>query len=119
MARKAKAPKDAPLAAVVKGGVLTITIGVDTLAFSTLASPFAWEMADRDGGEPCQIDPATLYRIDDPFGFATEVRAALLDEREDGSSLLTDLLDGAARRAIEDGAENFIVIADEIAEDRP
>ena len=75
-------------AKVTRDGVLTIEIGIDVNAHSALYSPFACELVDR--------------------GFALDVKRALTDEREDGSSLLTDMLDAAARKAVEDGSEFFM-----------
>lgn len=113
--RRAAAPKDLPLRARVDKGVLRIEIGVDVLAFAALASPFAWEIAAEETGadDSATIDPRTVYIVHDEVEFAREVVRALHDEREDGSSLLTDMLDAATRKAIEDGSQAFATIGDE------
>lgn len=41
---------------------------------------------------------------------------ALTEEAEDGSSLLARVLDEASRKAIEDGSEHFVDIAEEARE---
>lgn len=48
------------------------------------------------------------FQIEDKVGFANDVLGELLAEREDGSSLLTDLFDAASQNAIENGSEFFI-----------
>jgi hypothetical protein len=77
-------PKDQPLCCVVEGGVLTISIGVDTLAFAD---------AERNG-----LD------IINPAGFAEDVARELTKEKEDGSTPLTDLLDEAMENAANNGS---------------
>lgn len=52
----------------------------------------------------------------DPRGFAIDVVDALTEEAEDGSSLLARVLDEASRKAIEDGSEHFVDIAEEARE---
>ena len=103
-------PKDTPLAVhVSRDGVLTIRIGVNVLAHATLRSPFAWRMADeRNPERPGTVQPDELFKITNARGFAIDVKRALQDEREDGSSLLTDWLDAATQKSIEDGAEHFL-----------
>lgn len=103
--------RDKPLTVKVSRGVLSIEIGVATCAFAALAAPFAWEMANP--GRPHDVDPRTKYKITSAGGFAVDVCRALTEEAEDGSSLLTKLLDDAAQKAIEDGAEHFMGIEEE------
>lgn len=97
---------------ITRDGVLTIEIGIETLAVAALASPFAEELANEfasdRGVSPGETRPDELYRIANPRGFAGEVRAALTEEREDGSSLLTDVIDAAIRKAYEDGSEWWV-----------
>lgn len=100
---------DKPLTVrVTRAGVLTIEIGIETNAFATLAAPFAWEMANH--GKPHYTDPRAKFKITSASGFALDVMRALTEEADDGSSLLSKLLDDAAQKAIEDGAEHFMVI---------
>ncbi len=101
-----------PLSArVTRSGILTIGIGVNVLAVSALASPFAWKLADEfasdRGVQPGEMNPSDLYSIANAQRFAVEVKNALTAEREDGSSMLTDLLDSAFQRAYEDGSDNW------------
>lgn len=103
--------RDKPLTVKVSRGLLTIEIGVATCAFAALAAPFAWEMANP--GKPHYTDPRTRYKITSAGGFAVDVCRALTEEAEDGSSLLTKLLDAAAQKAIEDGAEHFMGMEEE------
>lgn len=88
---------------ITKDGVLTIEIGVETLAFAALRSNFAYSCAD----EFCRIDPRDKFEISDSYGFATDVCSELQDEAEDGSTLLTVLFDQACSKAIEQGSEFF------------
>lgn len=96
---------------VTRDGVLTIEIGIDTAAAACLASPFAWQLTDpkRSGHER---DPRTVFRVSNPRGLAVDVKRELLSEAEDGSTLLTNVLDEAFRKAIEDGSEFFVEIKD-------
>lgn len=103
-----RARKDLPLRASVVRDVLTIEIGVDVLAFSALASPFAWKLLQEAVGELTTNRPDDRYRIDDVHGFAKDNVRELLREEEDGSSPLTNLFDLVAQKAIEDGSEFFI-----------
>lgn len=101
----AKMRRNKPLGVrVTRDGVLTIEIGVETLAFCSLLSDFAYECADpkRTGRG---IDPRGVFKVANARGFALEVRTALLEEAEDGSSILTRMLDKAEQKAIEDGSQ--------------
>lgn len=90
--------------AFVSRGVLTIEIGVDTLAFAALRSDYAYSLMG-----PGQERPDSRFRIGDKRKFATEVVHELRDELgEDGSTLLTVLFDKACERAIEQGSEAFV-----------
>lgn len=51
-------------------------------------------------------DYIRTFAITDPAGFAVDVCLALNDEREDGSTILTDLLDKATEAALDDGSEH-------------
>lgn len=76
-----------------------------TLAFAAIRSAFAWDKANPDA--PHYTDPSERYEITDADGFAREVVTAMLEEEEDGSSMLSDMLDGAGQAAIEAGSEHF------------
>lgn len=105
--------EDIPLRVHVRFGVLTIEIGVDTLAHACLRSDYAYELLeDRD-----LIDnrrPDARFAITDPARFAVDVKRELIAELgEDGSSLLTNVIDAACRSAIEQGSEWFADREDE------
>ncbi len=89
----------APLSVAVKHGALTITIGVTTLAhavsYSDWANPYDEEKQDY----------IRTFAITDAETFAKDVIHAMLDEREDGSTQLSDFLDKMTEAAIEDGSE--------------
>lgn len=87
------------LVGFVRNGVLTIEIGVNTEAFAAIRAPANWDETCRDPGE--------RFTITNNRGFALDVVSALFDEREDGSSLIFDVLDAASRKAVEDGSEWF------------
>jgi hypothetical protein len=86
------------LKVTIEDGRLVIAIGVQTLAhataFSEWANPFD-EAAD---------DYIRTFAIEDAPQFAKDVVSAILDEREDGSTPLSDFLDKMAEAAIEDGS---------------
>lgn len=93
--RDKRRTKNRPMNAHVKNGVLTIEIGVDVLAHAALHK--------EDGMRWLSDD----YRITDNTGFAKDVVWSLLDEAEDGTSMLTALFDKAIEHAIDNGAEHF------------
>lgn len=102
--------KHSPLEVKVVDGVLSITIGVDTLS---LAATFNQEMYDYiDIGDSKSIvgpfatgDYYRSFIITDPEVFAKDVRLALLREDEMGATLLTKLVDEATKEALEDGSD--------------
>lgn len=86
-----------PLAVKVTSGKLVIDIGIHVLAHATAyadwANPFDEEHDDylRD------------FAIIDPQELAEDVKNAMLREREDGSTPLSDFLDAMTQAAIDDG----------------
>ncbi len=88
-----------PLEVTVKDGQLVIAIGVNTLAHAVSYADWAVPYDTEKG------DWIRTFAISDPEQFAKDVRMAMLDEREDGSSLLTDFLDRVSGAAVDDGAE--------------
>ncbi len=88
-----------PLKVTIDGGnMLVIRIGIKTLAH-------AFERAEHNNPH----DEATgefrrQLTVTDPHKFAYDVRLALLDESEDGNTLLTKLLDAACIAAAEGGS---------------
>lgn len=89
---------DRPLTVKVENGALVIQIGVRTLchaiAYSDWANPY-----DEATGEYVRS-----FAIVDALQFAADVKSAMLAEREDGSSPLTDFLDKMCQAAIDDGS---------------
>lgn len=92
------------LHAAVVGDELVIRIGVATLAHACLAAGFAWNLL---GEHSATLDPREHCKVTDLHGFAEDVRSALLNEAEDGSSKLTNVLDAAMQAAVEDGSLHF------------
>lgn len=86
----------------ITNDVLTIEIGVQTLAHAALHSAYAHAMCRQDGA------PEELFAITDPMGFAQDVKHTLQDEGEDGESMLTQLLDKAIAETIDGGSEFFV-----------
>ncbi len=103
---KKKNPKDKPLTVAIKDGVLSIEIGLDTNAYAAVRSPYAWEQIG--GEDPGHGQPEDRFSIDNPGGFALDMKRAMLDEEEDGSSPLSDFLDAMVQAAAEDGSIHFI-----------
>lgn len=71
-------------------GRVVIAIGIDAL------------MTAVDGGPHSPEDLG--YRIDDRDGFAGEILSALLDEEEDGTTLVHTMLDTATEMALDAGS---------------
>ena len=90
----------APLDVTVDGGALVVRIGVQTLAhaasYADWANPYEAESGDY----------VRTFAITNAEGFANDVRRMLLQEREDGSSLVSDVLDKAMEAAVDDGSEH-------------
>jgi hypothetical protein len=88
-----------PLKVEVAGGELRIVIGVNVLAhavsYADWANPYDEEKHDY----------IRTFAIADAEQFAKDVKRAMQDEREDGSSLLSDFLDKASSNAVDDGSE--------------
>lgn len=85
------------LGASIKHGVLTIRIGVGTLAHAAAHHPEFW---DGESGLDKPNIPVT-----DKLIFARAVLMELQDEEEDGTTMLHRLFDEAMKRAVENGCE--------------
>ncbi len=87
-----------PLTVSIVDGQLVIAIGVNTLAhavsYADWANPYDEKTHDYVRG----------FAIVDAEAFAKDVLAAMLDEREDGSSPLSDFLDKMTEAAVDDGS---------------
>lgn len=87
-----------PLNVNVTDGVLRIEIGVNTLAhaitYADWANPY----------DESTHDYIRTFAITDAEQFAKDVQAAMLHEREDGSSPLSDFLDKMSEAALDDGS---------------
>lgn len=88
----------ARLTVKVERGALVVRIGVQTLAhavsYADWANPFDDEADDY----------IRTFAIVDAPQFARDVAHAMLSEREDGSTPLSDFLDKMSQSAIEDGS---------------
>jgi hypothetical protein len=82
--------KDQVLKVEIKKDILSISIGIDTLAFAIQNSP------EFQGG-----------KITDNKKFAEEVLNELLDEDEEGTTAVHKLLDDMAKNAINNGSMAF------------
>lgn len=89
-----------PLEVKIERGALVIRVGLETLAhavtYADWANPFD-EQAD---------EYIRTFAITDVAGFAGDVKHAMLDEREDGSTPLSDFLDKVSEAALDDGSLN-------------
>lgn len=97
---------DKPLKVSISNGVLRIEIGVDTLARAYIRSEHAWKVVNPDGQG--NVDPEHMVRIKRTTGFARDVVRELMNESEDGSTLLTRVIDQACAEAVEQGSIYFI-----------
>lgn len=86
---------DLPLNCKAVDGALDMRIGTKILAFAAENHPDLWD-AEKDRGR---------FKVTDPVAFAQEVERALNRESEDGSTMLTRMLDAAVLEAIEQGGE--------------
>ena len=86
-----------PLTVGVKAGRLVIEIGVHTLAHAASYADWANPFEEASG------DYFRTFAITDPVEFAKDVVHAMLHEREDGSSPLSDFLDRMMEAALDDG----------------
>lgn len=97
-----KKNRDKPLDAKVEDDKLIIEIGIDTLAGAFENGP------DNNPYDDKIDDFIKLFKVVNCEGFAHDVAGALNSEREDGSSILTDLLDKACIDAVYDGSEHVV-----------
>lgn len=81
----------------VVGGVIDMGIGMQALCFAAEQHPDLW-----DGESPSSVP---VVKITDVQTFALEVARAINHGGEDGSTLLTRMLDAAILKAIESGCE--------------
>lgn len=102
-----------PLQVGVEGDELVIRIGVDTLAY-------AFEVGDVNNPfNEAADDFVRSWQVVDKYKFAKGVANRLCDEREDGSTPITDILDEAYIRAVEDDMgveEDQRLVTDEMNE---
>ena len=87
-----------PLSISVTDGKLVIEIGVNTLAHACSYSDWANPWSDDLYGY------FRTFAIEDAEQFARDVRLAMTDEEEDGSTPLSDFLDAMSEAAINDGS---------------
>ncbi len=86
-----------PLRCKAVGGGIDMGIGTLALCFAAEQHPDLW-----DGETPCSVP---VLKITDVQAFALEVARAINAESEDGSTLLTRMLDAAILKAVESGCE--------------
>lgn len=87
-----------PLEANIVDGVLTITVNAATVKFATEHHEAFYD-GDND---------VYLYKVADLAIWLESVVGRITDEREDGSTLLTDLFDKAIENAVEQGDEGLV-----------
>ena len=92
---------DKPLKVSLTKDTLYIEIGIGINAFAFEKSDWnnPWSDAKRDF--------VRTFKVTDPIAFARDVKSAMLDELEDGSSPLSNFLDKMAIAAVEDGSEGI------------
>lgn len=90
--------KDRSLEVAIVDGELVIRIGVHTIAHAVTYAEWANPYDDN------AQDYVRTFAIEDANEFAADVLRALCDEREDGSTLLTEVLDKASEAAVNDGS---------------
>jgi hypothetical protein len=83
---------DQPLQVVIVSGVLSISIGIERLAF-------------------CADGRQDKYKVSDAKQFAYGVRAAMLDDDEQGNTLVYDMIDSAIDKSVDEGNTGINVIS--------
>jgi hypothetical protein len=92
-----------PLECCVANGVLTITVNAATVKWATEHhEAFYNPDAETENGEE-----SYTVKVKDAKVWLEEVAMQITDEREDGSSLLSDLFDKAIENAAEQGSEGL------------
>lgn len=87
-----------PLEVKIERDALVIRIGVQTLAHAVRYSEWANQWHDDNH------DYFRTFAITDAAEFARDVVHAMLREREDGSTPLSDFLDKMSEAAVDDGS---------------
>jgi hypothetical protein len=93
---ESKTPAGLPLTIGVEGDQLVIRIGVDTLAFCFEIGENNQPYDEKAG------DFRREFKVTDRHKFAKGVGLGMQTEREDGSTLLIDVIDRACTKAVED-----------------
>jgi hypothetical protein len=91
--------KETPLRSRLDKGCLIIEVGVNVLAHAFNESDFAKPYAEEVNNW------RQRFRVVDVAKFAAEVREQMFNEKEDGSTPLSDFLDKMCRLAVEDGSQ--------------
>lgn len=87
-----------PLEVRIERAALVIRIGQQTLAYAVRYSDWANPWSDEAN------DYVRTFAITDLPEFVKDVQRAMLYEREDGSTPLSDFLDQMAQAALDDGS---------------
>jgi hypothetical protein len=90
-----------PLEVTIERGALVVRIGIETLAHAVTYAEWANPYDEATG------DYVRSFAITDAPQFAHDVLHAMLHEREDGSTPLSDFLDTMAEAAVNDGSEGL------------
>lgn len=88
-----------PLEVKIDDGALVIRIGAQVLAHAVSYASWANPYDDEEQNY------IRSFAITDATVFAKDVQRAMLTEREDGSSPLSDFLDKMTEAAVDDGSE--------------
>jgi hypothetical protein len=90
----------------VKNGELTISVGVETLAWAFERLPEN-QPYNEQRGETDDDSPEFLQSllITNPGGFAVDVKRAMKNEEEDGATELFKFLDNMCQAAVDDGSQ--------------
>jgi hypothetical protein len=83
-----KLPKDQPLQIKIKNGLLSISIGIEQLAWAAECRPIEFKILDMKE-------------------FGKDVLEELTREEEDGTTLVNEMLDQAIQNAIDNGGLSF------------
>lgn len=102
--------RDQHVEVAIDDGRLVVSIGIETLAVAVQYMPQLGEAFDEVEGRVIENE------VTDADKLAAAIVEALEDEEEDGTTLVHRMIDKAALRAIENGADGIVTADDKLRE---
>lgn len=111
-----KTRRDERLSVTVKNGAITISIGVDVLAWAFERSEDCQPFNDGDSES---MEFIQRYLVTDTVGFAADVKREMERDDDVGNTELYKFLDRMCMAAVEDGSEHIDEPTNMPRDDRP